>query len=59
MTKSDEKNTQKNYVITEQQRNEIVQYLVKRPFYESSKLINILGGLTEINDNISPNFIKK
>ena len=59
MTKSDEKNTQKNYVITEQQRNEIAQYLVKRPFYESSKLINILGGLTEINDNISPNFIKK
>ena len=59
MTKSDEKNTQKNYVITEQQRNEKVQYLVKRPFYESSKLINILGGLTEINDNISPNFIKK
>ena len=59
MTKSDEKNTQKNYVITEQQRNEIVQYLVKKPFYESSKLINILGGLTEINDNISPNFIKK
>ena len=60
MTKSEnEKPQQKNYVISEEQRNTLLQYLANRPFIEVQKLINLLAGLTEINDNISPNFIKK
>ena len=60
MTKAEnEKPQQKNYVISEEQRNTLLQYLANRPFIEVQKVINILAGLTEINDNISPNFIKK
>ena len=60
MTKAEnEKPQQKNYVISEEQRNTLLQYLANRPFIEVQKLINLLAGLTEINDNISPNFIKK
>ena len=58
MTKN-EKPQQKNYVLSEEQRNTLPQYLANRPFIEVQKLINLLAGLTEINDNISPNFIKK
>ena len=58
MTKAEnEKPQQKNYVISEEQRNTLLQYLANRPFIEVQKLINLLAGLTEINDNISPNFI--
>lgn len=60
MTKAEnEKPQQKNYVLSEEQRNTLLQYLANRPFIEVQKLINLLAGLTEINDNISPNFIKK
>ena len=60
MTKAEnEKPQQKNYVISEEQRNTLLQYLANRPFIEVQKLINLLAGLTEINDNISPSFIKK
>ena len=58
MTKN-EKPQQKNYVLSEEQRNALLQYLANRPFIEVQKVINLLAGLTEINDNISPNFIKK
>ena len=58
MTKN-EKPQQKNYVLSEEQRNTLQQYLANRPFIEVQKVINLLAGLTEINDNISPNFIKK
>tara|TARA_Y100000052_G_C2952465_1_gene88150 strand:+ start:2035 stop:2211 length:177 start_codon:yes stop_codon:yes gene_type:complete len=58
MTKN-EKPQQKNYVLSEEQRNILLQYLANRPFIEVQKVINLLAGLTEINDNISPNFIKK
>jgi|TARA_R100000030_G_scaffold59762_1_gene45028 hypothetical protein len=60
MTKDEiKKPQQKNYVLSEEQRNTLLQYLANRPFIEVQKLINLLAGLTEINDNISPNFIKK
>ena len=60
MTKAEnEKPQQKNYVLSAEQRNILLQYLANRPFIEVQKLINLLAGLTEINDNISPNFIKK
>ena len=60
MTKDENKKPQqKNYVLSESQRNSLLQYLANRPFIEVQKLINLLAGLTEINDNISPNFIKK
>ena len=58
MTKN-EKPQQKNYVLSEEQRITLLQYLANRPFIEVQKIINLLAGLTEINDNISPNFIKK
>lgn len=58
MTKN-EKPQQKNYVLGEEQRNTLLQYLANKPFIEVQKYINLLAGLTEINDNISPNFIKK
>ena len=58
MTKN-EKPQQKNYVLSEEQRNILLQYLANKPFIEVQKQINLLAGLTEINDNISPNFIKK
>ena len=58
MTKN-EKPQQKNYVLSEEQRNTLLHYLANRPFIEVQKVINFLAGLTEINDNISPNFIKK
>ena len=50
---------EKNYVITEAQRNSVLQYLANRPFIEVSRHINTLGTLTEINDKIAPDFIKK
>tara|TARA_A100001201_G_scaffold51004_1_gene50698 strand:+ start:270 stop:452 length:183 start_codon:yes stop_codon:yes gene_type:complete len=60
MTKDEiKKPQQKNYVLSEEQRNTLLQYLANRPFIEVQKVINLLAGLTEINDNISPNFIKK
>ena len=60
MTKDEiKKPQQKNYVLSAEQRNILLQYLANRPFIEVQKLINLLAGLTEINDNISPNFIKK
>ncbi len=60
MTKAEnEKPQQKNYVISEEQRNTLLQYLANRPFIEVQKLINLLMELTEINGNISPDFIKK
>ena len=58
MTKK-EKPQEKNYVLSEEQRNILLQYLANKPFIEVQKQINLLAGLTEINDNISPNFIKK
>ena len=58
MTKN-EKPQEKNYVLSEEQRNILLQYLANKPFIEVQKQINLLAGLTEINDNISPNFIKK
>jgi hypothetical protein len=58
MTKN-EKPQEKNYVLSEKQRNILLQYLANKPFIEVQKQINLLAGLTEINDNISPNFIKK
>ena len=58
MTKN-EKPQEKNYVLSEGQRNTLLQYLANKPFIEVQKYINLLAGLTEINDNISPNFIKK
>ena len=58
MTKN-EKPQEKNYVLSEEQRNILLQYLANKPFIEVQKYINLLAGLTEINDNISPNFIKK
>ena len=57
MTKN-EKPQEKNYVLSEEQRNILLQYLANKPFIEVQKQINLLAGLTEINDNISPNFIK-
>ena len=59
MTKNNEAPQQKNYVLSEEQRNILLQYLANKPFIEVQKQINLLAGLTEINDNISPNFIKK
>ena len=58
MTKN-EKAQEKNYVQSEEQRNTLLQYLANKPVIEVQKYINLLAGLTEINDNISPNFIKK
>ena len=58
MTKN-EKPQEKNYVLGAEQRNTLLQYLANKPFIEVQKYINLLAGLTEINDNISPNFIKK
>ena len=58
MTKN-EKPQEKNYVLSAEQRNTLLQYLANKPFIEVQKYINLLAGLTEINDNISPNFIKK
>ena len=58
MTKN-EKPQEKNYVLSAEQRNTLLQYLANKPFIEVQKQINLLAGLTEINDNISPNFIKK
>ena len=58
MTKN-EKPQEKNYVLSEEQRNILLQYLANKPFIEVQKQINLLAGLTENNDNISPNFIKK
>ena len=58
MTKN-EKPQEKNHVLSEEQRNTLLQYLANKPFIEVQKYINLLAGLTEINDNISPNFIKK
>ena len=58
MTKN-EKPQEKNYVLSEEQRNILLQYLANKPFIEVQKQINLLAGLTEINENISPNFIKK
>tara|TARA_E500000178_G_C17012277_1_gene751162 strand:- start:980 stop:1162 length:183 start_codon:yes stop_codon:yes gene_type:complete len=60
MTKDENKKPQqKNYVLSESQRNSLLQYLANRPFIEVQKLINLLMELTEINGNISPDFIKK
>jgi len=59
MTKNNEAPQQKHYVLSDEQRNTLLQYLANKPFIEVQKYINLLAGLTEINDNISPNFIKK
>tara|TARA_R100000900_G_scaffold24891_1_gene19678 strand:+ start:2141 stop:2320 length:180 start_codon:yes stop_codon:yes gene_type:complete len=59
MTKNNEAPQQKHYVLSYEQRNTLLQYLANKPFIEVQKYINLLAGLTEINDNISPNFIKK
>ena len=58
MTKN-EKPQEKNYVLSEEQRNILLQYLANKPFIEVQKQINLLAGLTEINDNISPKKKKK
>ena len=58
MTKN-EKPQEKNYVLSEEQRNILLPYLANKPLIEVQKQINLLAGSTEINDNISPNFIKK
>ena len=47
MTKN-EKPQEKNYVLSEEQRNILLQYLANKPFIEVQKQINLLAGLTFI-----------
>ena len=44
MTKN-EKPQQKNYVLSEEQRNTLLQYLANRPFIEVQKIINLLENI--------------
>jgi hypothetical protein len=48
-----------NYIITEQQRQSLVKYLVSRPYQEVFTLIQLIGNLTKLDSKINPNFIKE
>jgi len=48
-----------NYIITEQQRQLLIKYLISRPYQEVFTLIQLIGNLTKLDSKINPNFIKE
>ena len=48
-----------NYIITEQQRQLLIKYLISRPYQEVFTLIQLIGNLAKLDSKINPNFIKE
>ena len=48
-----------NYIITEQQRQLLIKYLVSRPYQEVFALIQLIGNLNKLDSKINPNFVKE
>ena len=61
MTKEKGQNSigSRTYLIDSMQLQEIMKYLMTRPYAEVVKLMNMLGTLNQLDPNIGADFVKK
>jgi len=62
MTKEKEKKQQvgsRTYLIDSMQLQDIMRYLMSRPYAEVVKLMNMLGTLNQLDPSIGADFVKK
>jgi hypothetical protein len=50
---------EKNFILAERSRQDILKYLFSRPYAEVFQIINLLFGLKSIDKNIGPDFISQ
>jgi hypothetical protein len=48
-----------NYIITQDQLNNILKYMFTRPYHEVANTIAVLSKLPKLDDKINPDFISE
>ena len=59
MTTEKERIGSRTYLIDSIQLQDIMRYLISRPYAEVVKLMNMLGTLNQLDPNIGADFVKK
>ena len=59
MTKEKVQTGSRTYLIDSIQLQDIMRYLMSRPYAEVVKLMNMLGTLNQLDPNIGADFVKK